>query len=397
MRKNWMQCVKIFIKYAISTLISFLFCNFANMNTNLFYLLLLCFASGFTQCLLLGCCFYLIRRHGIRERTAPQFLRSFAMVLIMLSVGFLNNFVVSACRDLPMAEFINTLLILYDYLIVGGFMVFSITLVFPGRYKPLQLSLIELPYVVAMIVFSITRSTVVFSAVQLFTLVVSTALLIWLNLSIRRYNTMLRDNVGNLESFDLRWASILVTVLYVVQLFWAVESLSQKFWFTTPSAVYNLLFDTLWCLITMVYVLLIMSKIVRQQVFAIPAEEEEGSVKQTDDYYKMLGNSDIDALIRKNKYYLDSTLTLQKLATHLGTNRQYLSNYINREKGKTFYEYINDFRLEETKGLLDEGNGELQRTLEEIATMSGFNSYSTFLRSFVKRYGESPSKYMKKK
>ena len=88
-------------------------------------------------------------------------------------------------------------------------------------------------------------------------------------------------------------------------------------------------------------------------------------------------------------------MTLQKLASHLGTNRQYLSNYINREKQKTFYEYINDFRLEEAKSLLDTYGTEHQHSIEDIATLAGFNSYSTFLRTFVKKYGESPSKYLK--
>jgi AraC-like DNA-binding protein len=90
-------------------------------------------------------------------------------------------------------------------------------------------------------------------------------------------------------------------------------------------------------------------------------------------------------------------LTLQKLATLLGTNRQYLSNYINREKQKTFYEYINDFRLEEAKKLLDNWDVERRHSMDDVATLSGFNSYATFLRSFVKKYGESPSKYLKRK
>ena len=90
----------------------------------------------------------------------------------------------------------------------------------------------------------------------------------------------------------------------------------------------------------------------------------------------------------------DNTLTLQKLAKHLGTNRQYLSNYINQEKHETFYDYINDFRLAEAKALLDGKGTENQHSLEDIAMMSGFNSYSTFLRSFKKKYGKTPSQYL---
>ncbi len=97
------------------------------------------------------------------------------------------------------------------------------------------------------------------------------------------------------------------------------------------------------------------------------------------------------------KIFLDKTLTLQKLSAQLGTNRQYLSNYINQKKGKTFYDYINDFRLEEAKRLLDTKGTQQHHSIEEIAVLSGFNSYSTFLRSFAKKYGQTPSQYMKGK
>ena len=362
------------------------------MNTHLFYPLLLCLASGITQCFLLGCSFLLFWKYN-----KYQFQRAFAVVLLILSIGFFNNFLVLAFSESPIAVFINTLLVLYDYLIVGGYMIFSITLVFPGRYRAWQLALLEIPYVVALLLYAFTQNTLIYFAVQLFTLVLSTVLLIWLERSIKRHDALLRDNVGNIEYFDLRWGAILIALLFVVQLVWAVESFSQQNWFSAPSADGNLLFDTLWCIITVVYVLIILRKIIQQQVFTVPPQDDDvdtTAAPSSDEYYKMLKNSDIDALIKEKKYYLDTALTLQKLATHLGTNRQYLSNYINREKGKTFYEYINDFRMEEAKGMLDSMDSEHQRSMEDIAALAGFKSYSTFLRSFVKKYGKTPSKYL---
>lgn len=364
------------------------------MNTGIFYLLQLCFVSGFTQCMLIGCSILLLRQHS-----TYQFQRAFAIVLLMLSVGFLNNFVVSACSNMESAEFINTLLVLYDYVIVGGFMFFIVSLVFPSRYNTLQLSMFEIPYVIAIILYIISRSHLIYPVVQIFTLTVSTFLLIWLSCSIKKYNKMLRDNMGNIEYFDLHWGTILMVLLYIVQLIWAVESLSQHNWFTVSVADRNLIFDTIWCFITMAYVVLIMNKIILQQVFVVPAQDntttDNPEETPSEEYYKILNNSDIDLDIKTNKYYLDATLTLQKLATHLGTNRQYLSNYINRVKGKTFYEYINDFRLEEAKNILDNWDNEHPRSMDDIAALSGFNSYSTFLRSFVKKYDVSPSKYLK--
>lgn len=365
------------------------------MNSAQFYPLMLCLASGITMCLLVAGSIFLFRRHN-----SFQFQRVFAVAMLMLSFGFFNNFIVLTINDEDTAVFVNMLLILYDYIVVGGYMIFVVTLVFPGRFSTWRLALFEIPYIFAIALYAFTRSSMVYPAVQIYTFVASSILLVWLWYSIKKYNRMLLDNVGDIEHLNLNWAVVLIVLMYVVQLFWAAESLSNQSWFTVPTADSNLLFDTLWCFITIAYVLFIIRKIIQQKVYTDePAQSPATTIQETPSssevYYKVLNNIDIENLIRENKYHLDASLTVQKLATLLGTNRQYLSNYINREKQKTFYEYINDFRLEDAKRLLDGCNKEQGRSMEDIATMSGFNSYATFLRQFVKKYGESPSQYLK--
>ncbi len=374
------------------------------MNSDLFYLLLLCLVSGFTQAVLLCLSVYMLRHH----RTY-LFQRVFAAVLIMHSFGFFNNFVVAACQNLPYTEYLNTILILYDYAIVGGYMMFAVSLVFPNRYNIRQLLLLEIPFIAAIVFFAITDNPIIYAVIQIYTLAASFLLLIFLEYSIKKYTDMLHNNVGNMEYFDLRWGSILLIVLFVIQLLWSFESFSQKTWFSASSAEKNLLFDTCYCILTIDFVLFFTWKIVQQQVFSISDEKEEilEEIEAEDDkqaektpsssYHKSLMEKKIDIIIQENQYYLDNTLTLQKLAKFLGTNRQYLSNYINQEINKTFYDYINDFRLEEAKRLLDNIDSEHNYSMEDIASMSGFNSYATFLRSFEKKYGHTPSKYLKNK
>ncbi|MBR5984514.1 MAG: AraC family transcriptional regulator [Bacteroidales bacterium] len=365
------------------------------MNSAQLYPLLLCLSSGITMCLLVAGSIFLLRHHR-----SHQFQRAFAFTMLMLSFGFFNNFIVLTISDENTAAFVNMLLILYDYIVVGGYMIFVVTLVFPERFSTWRLALFEIPYIFAIALYAITRNPMVYPAVQIYTLVASSVLLVWLVYSIKKYNRMLLDNVGDIEHLNLNWAVVLIVLMYVVQLFWAAESLSNESWFSVPTADSNLLFDTLWCFITIAYVLFILRKIICQQVFTdepapSPAITPQENPSSSEDYYKVLNNIDLDCLINEKKFYQDTTLTLQKLATHLGTNRQYLSNFINREKQKTFYEYINDFRLEEAKRLLDGLTNEAGHSMEDIATMSGFNSYATFLRQFVKKYGEYPSQYIK--
>jgi len=373
--------------------------TFAGMNTDSLYILLLCFVSGMTQCLLTLCGIYMLLKYR-----NYQFQRIFAFVLILHGICFFNNFVVLACCHQPYSEFLNTFLVLFDYIIVGGYMMFTVSLVFPNRYKIHQLLLLEVPYIIAMLLFAISRSPMVLAVVQIYTLVVSLALLVYLVLSIKKHTRILLDNVGDLEYFDLRWSNILIVLYFAFQLLWAIESLSQQLWFKEPSTGSNLIFDALYCFICIGIVLYVMHKLIHQQVFTFsPADECENEPQEPTtptpqpNAGKSLIGCDIDKVMKENRYYLDNTLTLQKLAQHLGTNRQYLSNHINQELHTTFYDYINDFRLEDAKAILDSQNAENQHSLEDISVMAGFNSYATFLRSFKKKYGQTPSQYLTEK
>ena len=56
---------------------------------------------------------------------------------------------------------------------------------------------------------------------------------------------------------------------------------------------------------------------------------------------------------------------------------------MNNELGITFYDYINSFRLEKAKEILDVSG--FEGCIEDVAISSGFNSVSTFRRSFQKK------------
>lgn len=94
-------------------------------------------------------------------------------------------------------------------------------------------------------------------------------------------------------------------------------------------------------------------------------------------------------LFDEDKIYLDPELRLSALAVQLGTNRTYMSNYFNQYCGTSFYDYVNRYRLEHSKNLLTDSD----YTYEVIASMSGFNSLSTFRRAFQMMYGCSPKQW----
>ena len=101
---------------------------------------------------------------------------------------------------------------------------------------------------------------------------------------------------------------------------------------------------------------------------------------------------EINKLFVEEKLYLNPQLKLSDVARQVGTNRTYLSRFFNQEKQMTFFDYVNNLRVEHAEGLLR--NTDLR--LNVIAEQSGFNSMSTFRRVFAAKQQCTPSEYRKR-
>jgi AraC-like DNA-binding protein len=94
------------------------------------------------------------------------------------------------------------------------------------------------------------------------------------------------------------------------------------------------------------------------------------------------------------KPYLNRELTIYDLSEQLKIPRHILSEIINEHMGKNFYNLVNDYRVNEVKERLK--NGDLkQLTILGIAYDSGFNSKSSFNTIFKEKTGLTPSEYLK--
>ncbi|SHI49063.1 AraC-type DNA-binding protein [Arenibacter nanhaiticus] len=99
-------------------------------------------------------------------------------------------------------------------------------------------------------------------------------------------------------------------------------------------------------------------------------------------------------LIENEKVYLDNTITLEKLAKSLNTDRYSLSQVINQEFGKNFYEFINDFRVQEAINIIEKNDYQID-LITDLIYESGFNNKVSFYKAFKKRKGMTPSQYIK--
>ena len=89
--------------------------------------------------------------------------------------------------------------------------------------------------------------------------------------------------------------------------------------------------------------------------------------------------------------YLNSELKVQDVADALGTNRTYVSNCIKANRGCSFSQFVNIYRVEYAQQLLRQHP---DKKNSEIWMLSGFSSESSFFRAFKTVTGMSPKEWM---
>ncbi|MBL7961224.1 AraC family transcriptional regulator [bacterium] len=98
------------------------------------------------------------------------------------------------------------------------------------------------------------------------------------------------------------------------------------------------------------------------------------------------------ALMNKDALYQKNDLSIDDLADRLDVHPNYLSQVINEREKKNFYDFVNQYRIEEFKKLAANPKNR-HLTLLALAFECGFNSKSSFNRYFKKATGQTPSEY----
>jgi AraC-like DNA-binding protein len=105
--------------------------------------------------------------------------------------------------------------------------------------------------------------------------------------------------------------------------------------------------------------------------------------------------ADLLKLMELEKPYTDSELTLSQLAEMLSITPHNLSEILNTQLNQNFFDFINQYRVEEAKkGLADPGKQ--QFTVLAIGFDAGFNSKTAFNTIFKKYTNMTPSEYKTK-
>ena len=89
------------------------------------------------------------------------------------------------------------------------------------------------------------------------------------------------------------------------------------------------------------------------------------------------------------EHYADQDLSIETICGHLNVSAAYFSTVFKKETGKTFINYLTDYRMEIAVELLMTQNEKTYIIAEKV----GYSDPNYFSYVFKKQFGMSPSKY----
>lgn len=103
----------------------------------------------------------------------------------------------------------------------------------------------------------------------------------------------------------------------------------------------------------------------------------------------------INSMVEQEMLYLNTGLTINKLAVKTGISAKNIRASILVATTKNYTDYINHFRVQKAAALLKE-NYLSKHTTVALSEKSGFKSHQSFFRAFKKVYRTTPALYAKK-
>jgi len=260
-----------------------------------------------------------------------------------------------------------------------GYTVLVFEVVMPRWITLFRLSLLALPFALFTLLYMIWPVQEVIYAYSVFLWCYAWTIVGIGWVKARRYIRYVRENFSNIDRIDVAWMKPVFFFSIVSQLLWLFTSLYAT---VAVDIVYYLSTLALWCVV--LYYSWDFSPIAVGQLADRDTDEKKNNVP-------VIEKGMLEQVMEERQLYLNKNLTLADLARELNTNRTYVSNYLSQVRGQTFYDYVNQLRLECVSLPMLREHSEF--TLDYVAEKSGFASISTFRRAFIKLTGQTPRQY----
>jgi len=223
---------------------------------------------------------------------------------------------------------------------------------------------------------------------------------IWLTIRmIRKYRNWASSNYSSSQDNNLRWLHALIIFVAGAAFVWFGYSMSDQFIFDRELQVHN--YYPMYITMSVALYWLGISGFLKLESIGNTLDvSNELILKDFNQHEKQRIQPDVcatylqklRAVISEERLYLQPTLSLNELADRVGINSKVVSQVINQGAEKNFNDFVNEYRIEEVKRrILDPSFRHL--TILGIAFESGFNSKTSFNRTFKEFTGFTPKEY----
>ena len=286
-------------------------------------------------------------------------------------------------------DFVNTVDLLFIPL-VCAFFIEATNPGYPTRRQLAALLSIQALFIPLFLIFP--DEIVVFCAFSV-ALVVAVATMYLVVVFAVRYRQYIKLNYSYKENIDVAWV-VVSSVAFFLSLFVYNLAFAHTTWLS--EALYNIFSMALWTF------LFLFSR--RHRVVRILKPVENEDEQATEEIEEPKSDDDVvshnyilavrlEQKMSQDKLYLNPKLTITDVATAIGTNKTYLSDYLNNTLNTSFFDYINTFRINEACRIIEMMPERGRKSMSVVSQKSGFNSLSSFNRYFVKLKGISPKSY----
>ena len=311
--------------------------------------------------------------------TSPKALRLWTAAFFLASaLSHVWWYVLGSCWLTDDRLVRNITVIMLDHITLVPLVIAVLLTLLQDRRRPIWPWLLaQLPVVVAAIM-GISMHSLFFGyeMAHYWQLAIITVFVVYYIFELRQYGRWLRDNFADLEHKEV-WQSLLFAiVLFVV----------YEIYTTNAGELFK---EYLAQVLTVAIIAFLIWRVETLQRLEI---NDEPTPNTSDLDY--IGGM-LEQHCEETGLYLRHDLTLQQLATAIGTNRTYLGAYF-AQTGTTYNAYINQLRLEHFERLYAKALAISRSvTAQELAQESGFRSYSTFSTAFKRRKGITVTAWMR--
>ena len=334
-----------------------------------------------------GACLYLLLRRAnafAPDITPPQRLRRWTAVFFaIVALGhlwYIPALAFTSSEAVMLCMLIGGLL---DCMLVIPLALVVMLCMLQDRRRPLwPVGVMVAPFIAGVAVSIVTRSDALLPWLRGCFPLAAICFTIYMVREVRRYGRWLRDNYADLEHKGVWQSFVVLAAIMLMFVYYVVGYGGMVYEYIVQVSGLLLVVYLLWRVETL--------QTLPQQTLPV----REGSPEVLSD----ATSEQIGTLLQQRcidtRLYLQHDLTLSQLVQAIGTNRTYLGLYFARQN-TNYNAYINGLRIQYFLRLYDEAVAAGRDfTAQQLASESGYRSYSTFSHAFKLRMGQSVTEWM---